>query len=96
MLDDHGKSLHGHLIDESREVAQFLEGSFGEGQLFFQISLMSHMEVNGLTALVGLFSMFYVQLQLLVSLVAVVPHLTTKPENQCNNKIRYFWFILSR
>lgn len=62
MLDDHGKSLHSHLVDESREVAQFLQGSFGEGQLALQISLMSHVEVNGLTALVGLFGMFHVQL----------------------------------
>lgn len=85
LSDDRDKTLHNHLIDESRKVAQFLQDAFRPGQLFLQLLLVSHMEMNGFTASIWLFSIFQVQLQLLVCLVAVLFYLGIK-EHNCNKK----------
>ncbi len=88
LSDDRDETLHNHLIDESSKVAQFLQDAFRPGQLFLQLLLVSQMEVNGFIACIWLFSIFHVQLQLLMRLVAVLFHLGIK-EHHCNKKI--YW-----
>lgn len=78
LSDDRDETLHNHLVDESSKVAQFLQDAFRPGQLFIQLPLVSQMEVDGFEDFIWLFSIFHMQLQLLVCLVAAVFHLVTK------------------
>lgn len=78
LSDDRDETLHNYLVDESSKVAQFLQDAFRPGQLFIQLPLVSQVEVDGLEDFIWLFSIFHMQLQLPVCLVAAVFHLVTK------------------
>ena len=78
LSDDRDETLHNHLINDSSKVAQFPQGAFSLGQLFLQILLVDHLEVNGFVAFIWLFCILNVQLELLVGFKAVLFHLRIK------------------